>query len=158
MQVRLLVVGPTQDRSLEKLIKLYTDRIGHYLKFSLEIIPDITPSSVRKDIERLKTLEGEQILKRLQKGEEVILLDEKGDLPTSRELSELLQKKMLSGAKRWTWVVGGAYGFSQDVYDRVPKRISLSKLTLTHTMVRLLAIEQLYRALTILNNEPYHHD
>ncbi len=158
MQVRILVVGPTQDRSLEKLIQLYTDRIGHYLPFSFEIIPDIMPSSVRKDVEKLKVLEGEQILKRLNKGEEVLLLDEKGDQPTSRELSVLLQKKMLSGSKRWTWVIGGAYGFSQAVYDRVPKRVALSKLTLTHTMVRLLATEQLYRALTILNNEPYHHD
>ncbi len=158
MHLRLLVIGPTQDRSLEQLIKGYMDRIGHYIPFSLEIIPDISPSSVRKDIEKLKVLEGEQILKRLQNSEAVVLLDEKGDAPTSRELAHLLQKRMLSGVKRWTLIIGGAYGFSSAVYDRVPQRISLSNLTLTHTMVRLLAVEQIYRALSILNNEPYHHD
>lgn len=158
MQVRLLVVGPTQERSLEALIATYMQRIRHYLPFTLEVIPDITPAALRKDPERLKVLEGEQILKRLRSGEEVLLLDEKGTEPTSRELASLLQKRMLSGAKRWTWIVGGAYGFSPAVYEAVPQRISLSRLTLTHTMVRLLAIEQLYRALTILNNEPYHHD
>lgn len=158
MQIRLLVVGPVQERNLDALIEGYTQRIGHYLPFSIEIIPDITPVALRKDPERLKVLEGEQILKRLKAGEEVLLLDERGKEPTSRELANLLQKKMLSGIKRWTWIIGGAYGFSEAVYARVPTRISLSKLTLTHTMVRLLATEQLYRAFTILNNEPYHHD
>ncbi len=158
MQVRLLVVGPAQERNLEALIQVYTQRIGHYLPFSIETIPDITPTSVRKEPEKLKILEGEQILKRLKTGEEVMLLDERGKEPTSRELAALLQKKMLSGTKRWTWIIGGAYGFSEAVYERVSARLSLSKLTLTHTMVRLLATEQLYRALTILNNEPYHHD
>lgn len=158
MQIRLLVVGPSQERNLEALIQVYTDRIRHYLPFTIEVIPDVTPVALRKDPERLKVLEGEQILKRIKAGEEVLLLDERGKEPTSRELAALLQKRMVSGIKRWTWVIGGAYGFSEAVYVRVPSRISLSKLTLTHTMVRLLATEQLYRALTILNNEPYHHD
>lgn len=158
MQLRLLVVGPTEDRLLSPLIEGYCGRIVHYLPFEMEVIPNITASQARKDIERLKQLEGEQILRRLKPSDEVILLDEKGKEPTSRELATLLEKKMLSGAKRWTWIVGGPYGFAPEVYAAVPQRLSLSRLTFTHNMIRLLAVEQIYRALTILHNEPYHHD
>ena len=151
MQVRLLVVGPTEDRLLTSLIEGYCGRISHYIPFEIEVIPNISGA-------RLKQLEGEQILRRIKPSDEVVLLDEKGKEPTSQELATLLEKKMLSGAKRWTWVVGGPFGFSPEVYNAIPQRLSLSRLTFTHNMIRLLAVEQLYRALTILNNEPYHHN
>ena len=158
MQVRLLVVGPTEDRLLTTLIEGYCGRISHYISFEIEVIPNISGGQTRHDLARLKQLEGEQILRRIKPSDEVVLLDEKGKEPTSQELATLLEKKMLSGAKRWTWVVGGPFGFSQEVYNAVPQRLSLSRLTFTHNMIRLLAVEQLYRALTILNNEPYHHN
>lgn len=158
MQLCLLVMGPLEDKLLAPLIDTYLARISHYVNIEIEVIPNITSAAARKDIQLLKRLEGDQILRRLKSTDAVTLLDERGKEPTSRALAEMLQQKMLSGCKRWVLVVGGAYGFDTEVYTAVPSRLSLSKLTFTHNMIRLLAVEQLYRAFTILNNQPYHHD
>jgi len=157
MKITLLVVGQTQRGPLSDLINDYTGRLKHYIGFNLDVIPD--PKNARKlDTEKLKTAEGQSILIRLQTSDYVILLDEKGKMPTSRQLSQRLQKHMNAGRKRIVYVIGGAYGFSSEVYNRADGKLALSAMTFSHQMVRLIAVEQLYRAFTILKGEPYHHD
>lgn len=158
MQLSLMVIGRTEVRGYIPLIEEYAARIGHFLPFTIDVVPDTASSALRKEPSKLKAYEREQILKRLKPGDKPLLLDEKGDVLSSRGLAKRLQKVMLSGVKRWIWIVGGPFGFDEAVYEAVPERISLSAMTFPHDMVRLIATEQLYRALSILHNQPYHHD
>ncbi|RFN58011.1 23S rRNA (pseudouridine(1915)-N(3))-methyltransferase RlmH [Marixanthomonas ophiurae] len=156
MKITLLVIGKTDDKNLQTLIAAYSKRLKHYVPFSFELIPDI--KNVKNLSETLqKQAEGEAILKRLQNADTLILLDENGKQFSSVGFSQFLQKKMNSGLKNLVFVIGGPYGFSDEIYERANGKISLSKMTFSHQMVRVFFIEQLYRGYTILKNEPYHH-
>lgn len=145
------------DKPLSQLLEKYAKRIAHYVPFEQEIIEDIKNVKSLSENEQ-KVLEGNKILKSIQQGDYVILLDEKGRELTSRSFAEFIKKKTQTIAKRIVFVIGGPYGFSDEVYTRANEKISLSKMTFTHEMVRLIFTEQLYRAMTILNGEPYHHE
>ncbi|MBQ4914863.1 23S rRNA (pseudouridine(1915)-N(3))-methyltransferase RlmH [Maribacter sp. MMG018] len=156
MTIKLLAIGKTDSSELQKLIDLYERRLGHYIKFDIELIPDLKKTKNLSE-DQQKTKEGELILKHLSNTDVLVLLDEKGKQYTSIEFSAYLQKKMNSGLKQLVFLIGGPYGFSQEVYNRAAGKISLSKMTFSHQMVRLFVVEQIYRAFTILRNEPYHH-
>lgn len=157
MKIILLAIGKTDESWLEEGMRKYTDRIVHYLPFELKVIPDIRQRrSLTQD--QQKQQERLLILEQLQPGDELVLLDEGGKQLSSRHFSVLLEKKMLSGPKRLVFVIGGPYGFSPQLYERAHQKISLSLMTFSHQMVRLIFLEQLYRALSILRGEPYHHD
>ena len=157
MKITLLVVGNTGSPFLKKGIEDYKKRINHYINFDIRTIPDIKKNNnLNEEIQKRK--EGELILSNLKGGSSMILLDEAGKTFSSRGFSGLLQKKMASGLKELVFVVGGPYGFSDEVYKTVPERVSISKMTFPHELVRLIFVEQLYRAFTILKGEPYHHD
>ena len=151
-----MVVGKTNDARLSALIDEYQQRLKHYVPFELVVIPDVKNAKSLSE-EQLKTAEGSAILSALTPSMEVILLDEHGREYRSMEYADFLQKKMGSG-RDLTLIIGGAYGFSKDVYARADGKISLSQMTFSHQMIRLMAIEQIYRAMTILRNEPYHHE
>jgi len=157
MKIKLLAIGKTDNPALEQLFQLYQKRLKHYIKFELEIIPDIKNVKNLSKMQQ-KEKEGELILKRLQPTDLLVLLDEKGKEFRSIEFSNYMQKKMNSGIKQLVFVIGGPYGFSQNVYQKANEKISLSKMTFSHQMVRLFLIEQVYRAFTIIKNEPYHHE
>lgn len=156
MQIKLIAIGKTDNKSLQVLIDDYQKRLRHYIKFEFTIIPDIKNSKNLSQTQQ-KQKEGELILKQVQTQDILILLDEKGKSQDSVEFSKYLQKQMNSGIKRLVFVIGGPYGFSGDVSNKVNEKISLSKMTFSHQMIRLFFVEQLYRAFTILRNEPYHH-
>jgi 23S rRNA (pseudouridine1915-N3)-methyltransferase len=156
MLIKLLVIGRTDHTAVQDLISEYQDRLCHYVRFELEVIPDLkNTKSLSETLQKEK--EGELILKKLQASDELILLDELGKTYSSIEFSDYLQKKMNSGLRQLVFVIGGPYGFSDEVYSRANGKISLSKMTFSHQMIRPFFIEQLYRAFTILRNEPYHH-
>jgi len=156
MRITLLVVGKTADTRIQSLIEDYRRRLTHYLPFEFVVVPDIkNAKSLSED--QLKTAEGEAILRYLTPAMEVILLDEHGREFRSIEYADWLQKKMGSG-RDLTLIIGGAYGFSKAVYERADGKISLSQMTFSHQMIRIMAIEQIYRAMTILRGEPYHHE
>jgi len=150
------VTGKTTDPRLVSLIDEYRERLKHYIPFELVVVPDIKNAKALS-VEQVKTAEGEAILSRLTPSIEVILLDEHGREFRSMEFADYLQKKMGSG-RDLTLVIGGPYGFSPAVYSRADGKISLSQMTFSHQMIRIMAIEQIYRAMTILRNEPYHHE
>lgn len=157
MKIRLLAIGKTDDKNLTQLIENYQNRLKHYIKFELDTIPDI------KNVKNLsenqqKEKEGELILKKLHPTDELILLDEKGKDFRSVDFAQYLQKKMNAGIKELVFVIGGPYGFSDAVYKTAKGKISLSKMTFSHQMIRLFTVEQIYRSFTILKNEPYHHE
>ncbi len=156
MTIKLLAIGKTDNKQLQALIDDYKKRLGFYIKFNLEIIPDIKNVKNLSEIQQ-KQKEGELILKQLKPTDALILLDENGKQLDSVGFSQYLQKHMNSGIKQLVFVIGGPYGFSQDVYSKARGKLSLSKMTFSHQMVRLFFIEQLYRGFTILKNEPYHH-
>ena len=156
MKIILLVVGKTTDAWVQTAISLYESRIKHYLPFELAVIPAVKAAKNLTE-EQVKEKEGQAILSWIKPGDAMVLLDEKGVSLSSERFAERLQKKMNAGVRNLVFVVGGPYGFSPAVYDAVPERLSLSALTLTHQMVRVLFIEQVYRAMTILKGEPYHH-
>ncbi|RRQ48248.1 23S rRNA (pseudouridine(1915)-N(3))-methyltransferase RlmH [Maribacter algicola] len=156
MTIKLLAIGKTDSKELQKLISIYHQRLNHYVKFEMEIIPDLKKTkSLSEDQQKIK--EGELILKSLSSTDVLILLDENGKQHSSVEFSNYLQKKMNSGLKQLVFLIGGPYGFSEEIHKKSLGKISLSKMTFSHQMVRLFFIEQLYRAFTILRNEPYHH-
>jgi 23S rRNA (pseudouridine1915-N3)-methyltransferase len=156
MNIKLIAIGKTDNRELQTLIDEYCKRISFYIKFDLEIIPDI--KNVRNLSEsQQKEKEGELILAKIGPSEQLILLDENGKEYSSLSFAAELQKKMNSGLKTLVFAIGGPYGFSDLVYSKAQGKISLSQMTFSHQMVRLFVTEQLYRAFTILNNEPYHH-
>lgn len=155
MRISLIMVGKTTDPRLVSLIDDYQQRLKHYVPFELVVLPDIkNAKSLTQD--QLKAAEGEAILAKVGTTE-VILLDEHGSEYRSVEFAEWLQKKMGSG-RDLSLVIGGAYGFSPAVYQRANGKLSLSQMTFSHQMIRLMAIEQIYRAMTIIRGEPYHHE
>ena len=156
MEIKLFAIGKTDNKQLQQLIEDYIKRLGFYIKFNLEIIPDIKNSKNLNETQQ-KQKEGELILRQLNSTDILILLDENGKQYDSVEFSNHLQKHMNSGIKQLVFVIGGPYGFSQEVYKKAQGKLSLSKMTFSHQMVRLFFIEQLYRGFTILKNEPYHH-
>ncbi|WP_430927361.1 23S rRNA (pseudouridine(1915)-N(3))-methyltransferase RlmH [Polaribacter marinivivus] len=157
MKIKLLAIGKTDNKQLIQLIDEYQNRLKHYVKFELEIINDIKNSKNLSE-DQQKEKEGELILNRLQNTDQLVLLDDKGKHFTSIEFSKYLQKKMNSGIKQLVLVIGGPYGFSDTVYQKAQGKISLSKMTFSHQMIRLFIVEQIYRGFTILRNEPYHHE
>lgn len=157
MKIVLLAIGKTDDKNLIQLIDNYQNRLKHYIKFELDIIPDIKNVKNLSEAQQ-KEKEGEIILKKLQPTDHLILLDEKGKEFRSVNFADFLQKKMNSGIKQLVLVIGGPYGFSEEVYAKAQGKISLSKMTFSHQMIRLFMVEQLYRGFTILKNEPYHHE
>ncbi|RYH72922.1 23S rRNA (pseudouridine(1915)-N(3))-methyltransferase RlmH [Flavobacteriaceae bacterium 144Ye] len=156
MTIKLLAIGKTDSKALQSLIDEYTKRLGFYIKFELEIIPDIKNSKNLSETQQ-KQKEGELILNKLNPTDVLILLDEKGKQLDSVAFANYLQKHMNSGIKQLVFVIGGPYGFSEDVYSKAAGKLSLSKMTFSHQIVRLFMVEQLYRGFTILRNEPYHH-
>jgi 23S rRNA (pseudouridine1915-N3)-methyltransferase len=156
MKISLIVVGKTDETYLQKGVDIYLKRISHYLPFKMLIIPDIKNSKNMSEAQQ-KDREGELILQQLSSMDELILLDENGMAYTSLNFANFLEKKMISGSKRIVFVIGGPYGFSPRVYESALMKISLSSMTFSHQMVRLIFAEQLYRALSIIKGEPYHH-
>ncbi len=157
MKILLLLVGKTATAPLCDLMNDYTNRLKHYAPFQVEVIPDLR-NAKNLSANELKEKEGELILRNIQSSDTVVLLDDKGKQHTSMEFSAWIERKQNTTAKRLVFVVGGAYGFSQAVYARANEQLSLSKMTFSHQMVRVIFAEQLYRAFTILNQEPYHHE
>lgn len=157
MKIVLLAVGATRTDYLRIGVEIYRDRIAHYVDFEINIVPDIKSTRSLTPVQQ-KTAEGDAIISMLKPGDSVALLDEKGREFSSREFSSFVDKRMASGLKRLIFIIGGPYGFSDAVYSRADFKLSLSKMTFSHEMVRLFFTEQLYRAFTILNNSPYHHD
>lgn len=160
MKIKLLAIGKTDNKNLQTLIQTYENRLKHYINFELEFIPDLKNTKNLSEIQQ-KEKEGELILSKLQPTDTLILLDEKGVEFRSLEFSKFLQKKMNTGIKQLVFVIGGPYGFSPAVYEKAigkQGRLSLSKMTFSHQMIRLFIVEQIYRAFTILKNEPYHHE
>lgn len=157
MDIQLLTVGKTSTPYIVTGIEEYCKRLKRYVPFEIVQLPDVRNTRKLTE-EQQKQAEGESILAHMGQGDMVVLLDEKGAEFTSREFAGWIQKSMASGRKRLIFVVGGPYGFSPDVYARADKKISLSRMTFSHEMVRLFFTEQIYRAMTILRGEPYHHD
>jgi ribosomal RNA large subunit methyltransferase H len=156
VNIKLIAVGKTDNPALQQLISTYEKRLSYYINFELQLLPDIKNSKSLSE-EQQKIKEGELILSYVEPSHHLILLDERGKEYTSIAFADELQKKMNTGIKQLTFVIGGPYGFSQAVYQRANSKLSLSKLTFSHQMIRLFFLEQLYRAFTILRNEPYHH-
>ncbi len=156
MTIKLLALGKTDSVQLQQLIALYENRLKHYVKFELVVIPDIKNTKNLSESQQ-KEKEGEAILKKIGPTDVLILLDENGKQYASMEFAQYLQKKMNAGTKQLILLIGGAYGFSDAIYQKAQGKISLSKMTFSHQMVRLFVVEQIYRAFTILKNEPYHH-
>lgn len=153
----LIVVGKTTDKRFETIIQEYIERIRHYIPFTMEVIPELKNTKGLSQDEQKKR-EGEQILKSLQAGDYIVLLDEHGSERNSMDFASWMQKKMAAGPKRLVFIVGGPYGFSDAIHQKGNEEISLSRMTLSHQMIRMFFVEQIYRAMTILNGEPYHHE
>lgn len=157
MKFELLVIGKTDSKNIQALLDEYSKRLKKYCSYSIQVIPDLK-NSKNLSFNEQKDKEGKLILNKLSSGDRVILLDDKGQQFSSMEFSKYIQKTMNSGGKKVVFIVGGPYGFSEEIYARSQGKISLSKMTFSHQMVRLFFTEQLYRGFTILNNEPYHHE
>ncbi|MCY1720264.1 23S rRNA (pseudouridine(1915)-N(3))-methyltransferase RlmH [Prolixibacteraceae bacterium Z1-6] len=157
MKITLLVVGKTDTSYLREGMNEYIKRMKYYIGFDIDVIPDIKKGK-NTNVEIQKAREGEIILSKLGPGKEFHLFDEKGKMFSSKEFSQFIEKKMINGPKELVFVIGGPYGFSEEVYQRAASKISLSRMTFSHQMVRLLCVEQIYRAFTILKGEPYHHE
>lgn len=155
MDIALIAVGKTATGYVREGIEEYLKRLKHYIPFTVETVPDVRGGKLSE--EQQKRLEEERILSLLRPADRVVLLDENGSEYTSEKFAERLQKDMASGLKRLVFVIGGPYGFSPEVYGRADGKLSLSKMTLNHEMVRMFFVEQVYRAMTILRGEPYHH-
>lgn len=157
MKISLFVVGKTNHNYLSPGIDDYTKRINHYIPFNIQYIADAKNTKNLSQAQQ-KQAEGQNLLNAFDKSDYVVLLDERGKGFTSKDFSSFIEKKMQTVAKRLVFVVGGPYGFSEDIYQRANEKISLSKMTFPHDLIRLIFTEQLYRSFTIMNNEPYHHD
>ena len=156
MKIRLICVGKTDIKHFQDAENEYLKRLKHYIPIEKIEIPELkNAKKLRKD--QIKQEEGSLILKQITPGEQVILLDEKGKRFSSIEFSKFLQKRMNSGGKYISFIIGGAYGFSEDVYQRADSKVSLSEMTFSHQMIRTFFLEQVYRGFTILKGEPYHH-
>lgn len=157
MKVELWLLGNTSFDYIKEGVQIYEKRLKHYLSFNMSVIPDLKNRKKRSE-EEIKQKEGEAILKKLQKDDWLILLDERGKQFSSLEFATYMEQLLQRSSKRIIFLIGGAYGFSKAVYNRANAKISLSKMTFSHQMVRLFVIEQIYRAMAILNNLPYHHE
>jgi len=156
MKITLLVIGKTDKDFVKRGIEEYQKRLVHYVPFELKIIPDLKNTKNLSEAQQ-KQKEGELILDKVKTGDTLILLDENGKEFSSVAFSKFLEQKMLSGIKNLIFVIGGPYGFSQDVYQKAQGKVSLSKMTFSHQMIRMIFVEQLYRGMTIIKGEPYHH-
>ncbi len=157
MKTLFIVIGKTVDQHLELLIQEYVKRISHYITFEIEVIPDLK-NTKNLSFEQQKKREGELLLKVLRPTDTLVLLDEHGKEFRSVEFARYMTNKLSNTSRRLVFVIGGAYGFDQKIYDLAHEKISLSKMTFSHQMIRLLFVEQLYRAMTIIKGEPYHHE
>lgn len=157
MKTSLLVVGKTVDKQLVKLEEEYQNRLRHYLTFSMQVVPELKATKHLSKGEQLER-EADLLLRQVEPGDEVVLLDEKGRERTSVEFASFLEQKLLASTRRLVFVVGGPYGFAERVYQRANGLMSLSRMTFSHQMVRVIFLEQLYRAMTIIRGEPYHHE
>ena len=157
MNIRLLLVGKTEESYLKQGIQIYSDRLSHYCKFSIVEIPELKNAKALSR-EQIKEKEGELILKNISPADELILLDERGKMYTSVEWASQMEKKFLYSSRDITFVIGGSYGFGNAVYKRADDKISLSKMTFSHQLCRVIFLEQLYRMFTIIKGEPYHHE
>lgn len=157
MKITLLTVGKTDIKWVSEGLGVYSSRLRHYLPFEIKEIPELKNAS-SLSFDQIKNTEGKSILKTIKESDELILLDEKGKEFTSLEFSKFLEKKFSTGGRDIVFVIGGAYGFSKEVYDRADGKIALSKMTFSHQMVRTIFVEQLYRACTIIKGESYHHE
>ena len=157
MNIELIVVVKTDMKEVEALVAMYTKRLNHYVRFAITTIADVRNTKKMSEAEQ-KRLEGEAILRLVSDSDHLMLLDEHGAELRSIEFAEQLQHRMSSGVKRLVFVIGGPYGFSDAVYGRANSKLSLSRMTYSHQLVRAIFTEQLYRAFTILKNEPYHHE
>ena len=157
MKILLLTIGNTDKKYMKEGIDDYVKRLSFYLPFEIKVIPDLkNRGSLSVDLQKEK--EGQLILNQISPGDFMVLLDERGEEFTSTSFSGWIEKKMIAGTRQLVFVIGGPYGFSKMVYQRSDLKISLSKLTFSHQMVRLIFVEQVYRAMTIIKNEPYHHE
>ena len=156
MKVEFWVIGKTNEHYLKEGIELYIKRLSHYLPFQMVTIPDVKTSKGMKSLQ-LKNKEGEAILQKLKSEDLLILLDEKGKSFHSLAFAQYVDQLLMKPGRRLIFLVGGAYGFSEDLYGRAQGKLSLSAMTFSHQMIRLFFVEQLYRAMTILRNEPYHN-
>ena len=157
MKITLLTVGKTDKDWVRQGLDIYVSRLKHYVPFSITEIPELKNVSALTK-EQIKTREGELILKNIRNTDDVILLDERGKEYSSMELARILQDKMTYGGRDIVYIIGGAYGFSDAVYSRANSKLSLSRMTFSHQMVRAIFAEQIYRAFTIMKGEPYHHE
>lgn len=157
MKITLAVIGKTEVGFVRQGIEEYARRLQHYVQFNIQYMDDIKGTRNLSEAQQ-KTAEGKQLLASLETSDHVVLLDEHGIERSSMDYSQWLQRRLASGVKRLVFVVGGPYGFSPEVYHRANEKISLSKMTFPHELVRLIFAEQLYRAFTILRHEPYHHE
>jgi 23S rRNA (pseudouridine1915-N3)-methyltransferase len=157
VKIKLIQIGETKTKEIEKLVEDYQNRLKHYVQFEIISLPDIKNTKNLNESQQ-KSKEAELFLKFTDTSEWMVLLDEKGKSLTSRGFAKFYQDKMNSGLKTLAFLIGGPYGFSDEIYQRANQKISLSAMTFTHEMIRLLFIEQTYRAYAILNNLPYHHD
>jgi len=156
MKITLLVIGKTDKDFVKKGIEEYQKRLVHYLPFELKIIPDLKNTKNMSENQQ-KQKEGELILDKIKSSDTLILLDENGKEFSSVGFSKYVEQKMIGGIKNLVFVIGGPYGFSDEVYKKAQGKLSLSKMTYSHQMIRMIFIEQLYRAMTIIKGEPYHH-
>ena len=157
MNIELIVVGKTDMKEVEALVAMYSKRLNHYVRFAITTIADIRNTKKLSEAEQ-RRLEGEAILRLINESDHVMLLDEHGVELRSIEFADMMQRRMSAGTRRLVFVIGGPYGFSEAVYGRANSKLSLSKMTFSHQIVRAIFAEQLYRAFTILKNEPYHHE
>lgn len=157
MKIVLLVIGKTVESYFIQGIEEYSNRLTHYLPFEMTVVPELK-NAKNLTFDQQKEKEADALLKFLQPGDYVVLLDEHGKEFTSMAFADYIAKKGHTVSKRLVFIVGGPYGFSPRIYDAAQEKVSLSKMTFSHQMIRLLFVEQLYRAMTILNNEPYHHE
>lgn len=157
MKTTFLLVGKTTDKHIEALVKEYTERLRHYLSFEIVIIPELKNTKSLTP-EQQKEREGEMILKQLSESDHVVLLDEGGKEFRSMHFANYIERLQHNGARRLVFIVGGPYGFAPCVYNYAKEKISLSQMTFSHQMIRILFVEQMYRAMTILRGEPYHHE
>ncbi|MFN0291327.1 23S rRNA (pseudouridine(1915)-N(3))-methyltransferase RlmH [Pedobacter helvus] len=157
MKITLIAIGKTEDKYLIEGIDKYLGRLKHYINFNMVIIPDVKNTKNLTEAQQ-KTKEAELLLKQLNNSDTVVLLDEKGKKYTSVQFSQYINKQMVGSVQNLVFIIGGPYGFDESIYKRSNSSISLSDMTFSHQMVRLFFVEQLYRAFTILKNEPYHHE
>lgn len=157
MKTVLVVVGKNTDVNIGKLVDEYVGRINHYMPFCIEVVPELK-NAKNLSMDQQKEKEAELLQKVFQPGDYIILLDEHGRERRSVEFAQWILKKMSAGPRRIVFVVGGPYGFAPSIHQMRNEEISLSQMTFSHQMIRLLFVEQIYRAMTILHNEPYHHE